>query len=117
MLIDAGCKKKVYKENSSYLYDWVGSGKLLSKGACIEEDYRRYLAPDLEMTQVYTTIERQKVRAVYSKEETMSIDLTLSMKWLDPNIKTNYSLEDKNNSRVVIDTEKLDLIWKPDLFI
>ena len=111
LMIEAGCKKK--GRNG----DWIRSGKLLEKGACIDEDYRRYVVPEKGITKVYCTIEDEKVRAVDAKEGTVSIDFTLTMRWLDPNIKTNFTSEDKKNGGVILNKGSIKLIWRPDLYI
>ena len=61
-LIEAGCKKKKWDENGEYLdkdenktFDWVASGKLLEKGACLEDGYRYWVVPEKGLTIAYTT--------------------------------------------------------------
>ena len=116
-MIDAGCKQKEW-DTSTWTYNkyhWIGRGKLLEKGACIDADYVSDIVPEKGITKVYSTIEHEMVRDIDGKEGTMSVDFTLTMKWLDPNIKTNFSSEDRKNGRIVISPAAT--IWTPDLYI
>ena len=88
---------------------------MLEKGVCIRPGYERHIVPERGITKVYSTIEQQMVRGIDGKKGTMSIDFTLSMKWLDPNIKTHFSAEDRKNGRIVL-SPAAD-IWTPDLYI
>ena len=120
MLIDAGCKFKQWNDTAGYSFDnfrWVGSGDLLAKGVCVDKDYRKLFVPEKGITKVYSTIEYQKVRRVDAKEGTLSIDFTLVMRWLDPNIKTNFSAEDTTNGGVILSSDAINLIWTPDVYI
>ena len=120
MLIDAGCKYKQWNDTAGYSFDnfrWVGSGDLLAKGVCVDKDYRKLFVPEKGITKVYSTIEYQKVRRVDAKEGTLSIDFTLVMRWLDPNIKTNFSAEDKANGGIILSSDAINLIWTPDVYI
>ena len=120
MLIEAGCKYKEWNDTFGYTFDnfkWVGHGELLAKGVCVDADYRRLFVPEKGVTRVYSTIEYQKVRAVDAKEGTISIDFTLTMRWLDPNIKTTFSNQDIKNGGIVLSSDALQLIWTPDVYI
>ena len=89
----------------------------MAKGACIDYEYRRHLVPEKGITTVYTTIEEQRVRSVDAMKETVSIDYTLTLRWMDPAIKTNFSEEDKQNGGIVLDRTNMGRIWIPDLYI
>ena len=121
LLIEAGCKTKKYNETNGrgWEYEWIATenARLLANGACVGPDYRGYVVPEKGITKVYSTIEDQKVRAVDGKEGTLSIDFTLVMRWLDPNIKTNFSSDDQANGGIVLEKTQLELIWEPDLYI
>ena len=120
MLIDAGCKYKQWNDTAGYSFDnfrWIGSGDLLAKGVCVDKDYRKLFVPEKGITKVYSTIEYQKVRRVDAKEGTLSIDFTLVMRWLDPNIKTNFSKEDRENGGIILSSEAINLIWTPDVYV
>ena len=52
LLINAGCKKKVYGGQSGLWdpmeqkhYHWIASGKLLERGVCLEDGYRSWVIP------------------------------------------------------------------------
>ena len=111
-LIEAGCKVRAGEKR---VKKW---GILLAKGVCVESGYRRYLVPEKGITKVYSTIEEQIVRSIDAMKKTLSIDYTLTLKWMDPAIKTNFSEEDEKNGGIVLD--KIDArhrIWTPDLYI
>ena len=102
LLIEAGCKKqewddqgRLWDENKKKNYTWVGKGKLLEKGACLEEDYRSWVVPETGVTKVYTEIENPFIRSVSKEVESISIDYTLTMRWIEKRIKTNFSLKDE----------------------
>ena len=90
---------------------------MLAKGVCVDNDYRRLFVPEKGITKVFSTIEYQKVRTVNAKEGTISIDFTLTMRWLDPNIKTNFSKQDELNGGIVLSSDAIQLIWTPDVYI
>ena len=127
LLIDAGCKVKKYQDRWNYttqrfdrvFVGWRESGMLLSKGACIPNGYTPFVVPEKGLTKVFSTIENEKVRSVDANEGTVSVDFTLTMRWLDPNIKTNFSIEDEENGGIVLDNiySDKDIIWKPTLYI
>ena len=103
-LFEAGCKKKEWDDQGKHWdehekknYNWIGKGKLLEKGACLEEDYRSWVVPEKGLTKVYTIIEDPFIRSVNKKVESISIDYTLTMRWIDKRIKSNLLLEDETN--------------------
>ena len=119
-MIEAGCKEKEWDDTDGSRYEnykWIGKGKLLAKGVCVDPDYRENFVPEKGNTTVYSTIEYQKVRAVDAKEGTVSIDFTVTMRWLDHNIKTNFSSNDKENGGILLDTNAIAKIWTPDMYI
>ena len=115
MIIEAGCKIKEWSSNYEYL--WRRNGELIAKGACVDWDYRPYFVPEPGITKVYSTIEAQHVRNVDAKEESVSIDFTLVMRWLDPNINTNFTDEERAKGGITLDEKKANMIWTPDLYI
>ena len=96
---------------------WVADGDLLENGACIERTYRKSVIPEKGITKVYTSIMDQKVRDVNDRKQVMTIDFTLTMQWMDPGIKTNFSEEDTKNAGILPDVEQLKLLWNPDVYI
>ena len=125
LLIDAGCKEKQYANQwnlTTQRYErifagWQQSGILLSRGACIPKGYTSLVVPEKGLTKVFSTIENEQVRAVDANEGTVSVDFTLTMRWLDPNIRTNFSIEDVENGGIILDNRYKDLIWKPNIYI
>lgn len=112
LLMDAGCTRTC--NNTEY-----GSGHLLAKGVCILYRYKEWVVPEKGLTTVYSTIEYQKVRSVDFMKETASIDYTLTLRWMDPAIKTKFSEEDKQNGGIVLDKSVglKNWIWIPDMYI
>ena len=115
-MLQAGCKKKKWTYDD-IRFEWVASGKLLQKGVCIDENYRKEFAPSQEGTKIHTTIEYQTVRNVDAKDQTLSFELILTLKWLDSNIHTYFTEKDKKRKGIVLSKEAYDEIWSPDLFI
>ena len=125
-LIEAGCKKKKWNENGEYLdndenktFDWVASGTLLEKGACLEDGYREYVVPEKGLTIVYSTIQKPFLRTIGQREQLISVDYILTLAWIDKRIKTNFSLEsgiDETGMALQIKSG-LKKIWAPELYI
>ena len=98
-------------------YDWVPYGQLLEKGICIDGNYQKNFAPEKKKTKVFCTVEYQKVREVDAKKQTVSIDLILTLKWHDPNIRTNFVSNNIEYEGVALRQEATEKIWTPDLYI
>ena len=43
--------------------------------------------------------------------------LTLTRRWVDPGIKTNFSQEDLENGGIALEKEQSKTIWHPDIYI
>ena len=119
-LMEAGCKEKKWKydnEGLAYEYQWAAQNgsKLLAKGVCIERGYQKHFVPEKGITKVHCTIEKQKLRAVDAKKQTVSIDFTLTLRWLDPHIRTQEDHLQKEG--IVLSPEAIDMIWTPDMHI
>ena len=120
MVLEAGCKKKKWiydSKGNAERYEVIASGTLLEERVCIGKNYRNYIAPLGRNTKVHTTIEYQQIRAVDAKEQTVSFDLLLTLRWVDPNIITNFNEHIRNEDGVIIRPVKVDKIWVPDLYI
>ena len=124
-LIEAGCKHKNWSENGKYLdkdenktFDWVASGKLLEKGACLEDGYRYWVVPEKGVTIVYSTIQKPFLRTIGHREQLVSIDYILTLTWIDKRIKTNFSLESGiEETGMALRISTLKKIWAPELYI
>ena len=120
LLVEAGCKKKSWIKISEFDWDytWIPHGHLIAKGACIGHDYLDYLAPEKGKTKVFSTVTNQKIRSVNAEEETIALDLSMTMRWLDPHIKTNFSHEDVKNGGITLEPHLNNYhIWIPDWYI
>ena len=119
LVLEAGCKTKkwVYKDGNAVRYEFIANGYLLENRVCIDKNYRKYIAPHGQNTKVHTTIEYQRIRDVDAKKQTISIDLLLTLKWFDPGIITNFDESMKRAGGISLRSEKIDMIWIPDLYI
>lgn len=118
--MEAGCREKTWiydKNGNAKRYQYIASGILLQENVCIGKHYRKYIAPNGRQTKVHTTIEYHEVRDVNAKKQTASIDLLATLRWFDPNIKTNFKEEIDKKNGIILETEKVYNIWIPDLYI
>ena len=99
LTIEAGCKEKEweYKDEETMNqkevtgWHWISNGQLLEKKVCLGKNYLNYSPPGERGTKVYSTVEYHKVRDVDAKKQTLSIDLLLTLRWFDQNIRTNFT--------------------------
>ena len=113
--MEAGCKKEEweYEKGIPIRYHWNSTGTLLETGVCIKNDYNSNFAPEDEPT-VYITIEYQRVRDVDPKAQTLSIDFTLVMRWIDPRINARFSLQNRKRGGILIRKKAMEQLWIPD---
>ena len=72
----------------------------------------------LPYSTVYTTITHKKVREISDAKRTVTLDLSLTLMWMDYNIYTyKSSLREflQRNTKDEITPENAKLVWKPDL--
>ena len=138
MLIEAGCKRKVWEQDEngfSRSYKWVSHGDLLDDRACVGDRYKKDKVPEIRLrstrmkrsasrlsrgrvrTKVYTIIEHQKVREVDARKESISIDLILTMIWVDPRIRYKFSTEHLLSGGLFLGPDASNKMWTPDLHI
>ena len=120
LLVKAGCKEKVLKYDQNRItseYQWVAQNgsALLAKGACIVKGYKKDFVPEKGITKVHSTIKRLEIRDVDAKKQTVSMEFTLTLKWLDPHIRT--SEEELKNAGILLSPEAINMVWTPDLHI
>ena len=96
---------------------WLAEGTLLADGLCIGEKYERDVVPVKGKTTVYSTVAEPKIRDINLSEGTISVDFQLTMRWLDPNIKTRFDTEDEETGFIVLSKASISKIWTPDLYI
>ena len=89
----------------------------MADGLCIGQEYARSVAPFKGNTSVYSTVEGPRFRGISISDGTVSVDFKLTMRWLDPDIKTLFDDEDMDAGYVVLSKASLDKIWIPDLYI
>ena len=113
--MEAGCKKEewVYENKVPIRYYWTSTGKLLETGVCIKNDYDSNFAPENEPT-VYITIEYQRVRDVDPKAQTLSIDFTLVMRWIDSRVNARFSPQNRRRGGILIRKNAMAQLWIPD---
>ena len=117
MIIEAGCRAPNWKDEEYTSYEWKANGKLLAKGACISDKTQKHLVPNPGKTVVLCSFKHEKVRRIDSRGQTISIDLTLKMKWWDPNIIHNNLEETAKNGEIILSPTSVKEIWTPDLMI
>ena len=120
MLIEAGCKEKNWIKDeqdiaSEYTWTALNGSRLLAKGACIVKGYKKYLVPEKGITKVHSTIEYQEMGSVIANEQSVSIDFTLTLVWLDPHIRANQ--EDLKHDSLALSPRAIKMIWTPDMHI
>ena len=108
ILLEAGCKEKEWINKERY--QWVASGVLLEKGACVIKNYRNFISAQEGGTIVNTTIEYERIREVDAKKQVISIDMVLKLRWFDPNIKTKYVEKINGNGSISLRLKKMDNI-------
>ena len=123
-LVEAGCKKKhwnqdgkLWDETLNKTFDWVASGELLERGACLEEGYQPWLIPEKGVTMVYSAIEKVFLREIIVG---VRLEYTLTLSWIDTRIKTNFSTGEgprNNETSMALQVNVLNGIWRPDLYI
>ena len=116
-MIEAGCRAPDWKDEKYEAYDWKADGKLLAKGVCVSDRTQKHLVPDPGKTKVLCTFEHEQVRHVNSRRQTVLIDLTLTMKWWDPNIKYNRAYDQIHKNEIILSPSAVKQIWTPDLTI
>ena len=114
-LIEAGCKIDTCRKMCDKPR-WHGTGKLLQKGACIENTYSKTAVPEKGITKAYCTIVTQRIRNIDSRNEELTIDISLKRRWVDPGIMANFSDEDLDGGGIPLEQEQLKMIWKPDVY-
>ena len=132
LLMEAGCKKQdwefrewgntnrnrrhyIRKRENPYSVSLEPTGKLLATGVCIPNDYEKDFPPDDGTKRIYITIETHEVRGVDAKKKTLSIDFTLTMRWLDSRIKTNFTHLNDKSGGILLGPKAIEHIWYPDL--
>ena len=98
-------------------YKWEGAGTILETGACIGKTYKKDRVPKKGATKVFSTFEYQKIRGVDAKMKTLSIDFTLTMRWLDSRIKRSRFSDQDGNDEIFLGHSAIDKIWTPDFRI
>ena len=100
-----------------FVSGWLAKGTLLADGLCVGEEYSNYVVPLKGDTIVFSTIAEPKIREISLSDGKMSVDFQLTIRWLDPNIKNKFSLQDDKAGFVALSKASLDRIWTPDLYI
>ena len=66
---------------------------------------------------MYTTIEHQRVREVDDKKGFISIDMILTMIWIDPRIRYRFSTENLLSGGLFLGSDASSKYWIPDLHV
>ena len=89
----------------------------MAKGACVTQGSQKHLVPNFENTKVHCKFLRQRVRNVDSRQQTMSIDMTMAMKWWDPSVKYSPTKSLNESRDIFLSPSAIEKIWTPDLVI
>ena len=116
-MIEAGCRAPKWSNDEYESYKWEADGILLANGACVSDKTQKHLVPDPGKTKVVCSFEHVKVRHVDSRRQTMLVDLTLRMKWWDPNIKYKVFDSGIEKKEIILSPTAIEKIWTPDLGI
>ena len=117
LVIETGCRAPRWIDENFQGYTWKDDGELLAEGVCLKGDTKKHLVPEPGRTRVMCHFERQKLRKVDSREQTISFDLFITMKWFDPNVKSRQRIINDHNNEMILSTSALRKIWTPDLVI
>ena len=120
-MVEAGCKEKKWNDTEDELpseddFEWgpPEESALLTTGVCVLDQYKKHLVPVPGQTTVYSTISHQVIREVDSRQKTVSVDFTLTMRWYDPNIKAKFT---DNELEFLLTPTATESIWQPDMVI
>ena len=113
----AGCREEEWKDDQFEEYFWKPHGELLADGACLSQDSKKHLAPNFGSTKVICNFLHHKIRNVDSRQQTMSIDMKLSLRWFDPNVKHNHAINQQKSGDIFLSPIAVEKIWTPDLVI
>ena len=113
----AGCREQEWKDDQMEEYFWKPHGELLADEACLSQDSKKHLAPNFGRTKVIGNFLHHKVRNVDSRQQTMSIDMKLSLRWFDPNVKHNQAINQLESRDIFLSPIAVEKIWTPDLVI
>ena len=99
-------------------------GTKITGFVCLPKDYQREISPKAEnqrIAYINSSIWLKNIREIDVVDKTMTLDISLSFYWIDNRIQkkfTKYNMEDIGKSGLIaLPYEKLDYIWKPDLYI
>ena len=89
----------------------------MAEGVCLKGETKKHLVPEPGRTKVMCHFDRQELRKVDSREQTISFDLHITMKWFDPNIKSRQRKVNGKNDEIILSPSAVQKIWTPDLAI
>ena len=115
--MEAGCREPKWNEETYESYEWKAQGELLVKGVCISDTTQSHLVPNPGKTKVHCNIKHDLVRHVDARRQTILVDLTLTMKWWDPNVKSKLNEDERNMREISLNPSAIQKIWTPDLDI
>ena len=115
--MEAGCRAPDWKDKNYEKYEWKADGQLLANGVCISAGVQTHLVPGPGKTKVRCKFDHSRVRKVDSRGQTISTDLTITMKWWDPNIKNKSPKKKDEMTEIVLSPNSIKKIWTPDLMI
>ena len=119
-LYDGACISYGYQKGEvPFSGGWVGNNDtrkelVKSRGGAIYDDDEFFLP----YATIYTTITNKQVREISDEKRTVTLDVSLTLMWMDYEIFTyESSTEELLKGKTIneLTPEKARLIWKPDL--
>ena len=91
-------------------------GRTLSSSVCLPEGYNLGEVPMIPTT-IHTIFEINNIREINDKKMTVTFEFYTELSWIDNRILTNLSKEELKLGGVPLNSNQLQHIWIPDLWI
>ena len=102
------------------------NGRKITGFVCLPNDYHKEISPtgeDEHIVHINSSIWLRNIREINAVDKTMTVDITLTLYWIDNRILKKFTKHNMNKHAggkagiMVLPIEKLDDIWRPDLYI
>ena len=117
-------------DGNALLTDNIGidciNGTKLTGYICLPDDYHKEISPKVEnehIVRINSSMYLRNIREINSIDKSMTVDITLSLYWVDNRIRKKFTNHNMNvfaggkAGAMVLPIKKLDYIWIPDLYI
>ena len=102
------------------------NGTKLTGYVCLPNDYHKEISPKVEnehIVRINSSMYLRNIREINSIDKSMTVDITLSLYWVDTRIRKKFTKYNMNvlaggkAGTMVLPIKKIDYIWIPDLYI